>query len=88
MVTVWGALLSFLFVLATALSVNVETTPSKDESKQKDKSEQADESSSKDKSDQADKSSSRNNKNFLAKVSKKNNNICIKNCPDIWRLHH
>ncbi len=80
METVWGVLLSFLFVLATALSSGyVDNSSLKGKSEQKDKSEQADESSSKDNSKQADKSSS-------AKASKKKNNICVKNCPDVWRL--
>jgi hypothetical protein len=55
MVTVWGALLSFLFVLTTALSGYVEI-PSKKESEQKDKSEQSDKSDEKNKSEQKSKS--------------------------------
>jgi len=54
METVWGALLSFLFVLATALSGYVEI-PSKSESEQKEKSEQTDKSEEKSKSDQKSK---------------------------------
>jgi flagellum-specific peptidoglycan hydrolase FlgJ len=54
MVTVWGALLSFLFVLTTALSGYVEI-PSKKESEQKDKSEQSDKSDEKKKSEQKSK---------------------------------
>jgi hypothetical protein len=55
MVTVWGALLSFLFVLTTALSGYVEI-PSNKESDQKDKSEQSDKSDEKNKSEQKSKS--------------------------------
>jgi hypothetical protein len=86
METVWGAALAVLFVLATALSSgHVDSSSSKDKSEQKDKSEdkdkseKTDKSSSKDKSGQADKSSS-------AKGAKKKDNICVKNCPDVWRL--
>jgi len=92
METVWGALLAFLFVLATALSSGyVDNSSSKDKSEQKNKSEQDDKSSSKDKSQQADESSSKDNskqadKSSSTKVSKKKNNICVKNCPDAWRL--
>jgi hypothetical protein len=84
METVWGSLLALLFVLATALSSGYVDSSSKDKSEQKDKSEkkdkseQADKSSSEDSSKQADKSS--------AKASKKKSNICVKNCPDVWRL--
>jgi flagellum-specific peptidoglycan hydrolase FlgJ len=54
MVAVWGALLSFLFVLTTALSGYVDI-PSKKESEQTDKSEQSDKSDEKNKSEQKSK---------------------------------
>lgn len=92
METVWGALLSFLFVLATAVSSGyIDNNWLKDKSDLKDKSEQSDTTSSKDKSEQADESSPKDksgqaDKGSSTKIVKKKNNICVKNCPDGWRL--
>jgi hypothetical protein len=92
METLWGVLLSCLFVLAT-LSGYYDAGPSRDKSEQKEKSDQADKGSSKDNSEQADESSSKDssqqaNKSSSAKVSKRKSNICIKNCPDAGQLCH
>jgi hypothetical protein len=91
MEVVWGAVLSFLFILAT-LSGYGAGTPQlekpKDQSEQSDKKdedkkdEKSEDSSSKDKkgkSDQKDNGSS-------GKSSRKKAEYCLKDCPDAWRI--
>lgn len=97
MEAVWGAVLSFLFVLATLSGYNVTgplTSEQKEqiekkmkeqkeefEKQEKEQKEKSDKSEKKQKSDQIDKSSS-------PKASKKKSSFCIKDCPDEWRIRN
>jgi sRNA-binding protein len=94
MEAVWGAVLSFLFILATLSGYNVTgpwTSEQKEqlekqlkeqkeeiEKQQKEKSEKSDK---KQKSEQPDKGSS-------SKASKKKSSFCIKDCSEEWRLRN
>jgi len=91
MEAVWGAVLSFLFILATLSGYNV-TGPWTSEQKeqiekqlkeQKDELEkqQKEKSEKKQKSEQPDKGSS-------SKASKKKSTSCIDDCSQEWRLRH
>jgi hypothetical protein len=88
MEAVWGAVLSFLFVLAT-LSGYGAGTPEKSD---KDKSEQSDKKDDdKDKKDESDKSgkkdkSGQKDKGSSGKASKKKAEYCVKDCPEAWRI--
>jgi cell division protein FtsN len=97
MEAVWGAVLSFLFVLATLSGYNA-TGPSTSEQKEqlekqqkelkeqleKDQKEQKEqlEKQQKEKSEKKEKS----NKSSSAKAAKKKAEYCIKDCPESWRL--
>lgn len=100
MEAVWGAALSFLFILAT-LSGYGAGTPQQDKS-DKDKSEQSDkkdddkkndsdksdDGSSKSKSGKSDKKakSGHKDKGSPDRPSKTKAEYCIKDCPEVWRI--
>jgi hypothetical protein len=97
MEAVWGAVLSFLFVLATLSGYNA-TGPSTSEQKEqlekqqkelkdqleKDQKEQKEqlEKQQKEKSEKKEKS----DKGSSPKASKKKAEYCIKDCPEAWRI--
>jgi hypothetical protein len=94
MEAVWGAVLSFLFVLATLSGYGTglpqvdkdksEKSDKKDENKKDEKSE---DSSSKDKSDKKGKAGQKDKDNGSSgKASKKKAEYCIKDCPEAWRM--
>ncbi len=92
MEAVWGAVLSFLFILATLSGYNVAGPLTSEQKEQLEKQmkeqkeeaekklkEQKEKSEEKQKSGQPDKGSS-------SKGSRKKSSFCIKDCPDEWRL--
>jgi Tfp pilus assembly protein PilN len=94
MEAVWGAVLSFLFILATLSGYNV-TGPWTSEQKEqiekqlkeqkeeieKQQKEKSENSQKKQKSEQPDKGSS-------SKASKKKSSSCIEDCSQEWRLRN
>jgi hypothetical protein len=96
MEAVWGAVLSFLFVLATLSGYGAGTPPGKSEKdkseqsdkKDEDKKDESDKSSNKEKSGKPDKKdkSGQKDKGSSAKPSKKKAEYCIKDCPEAWRI--
>jgi hypothetical protein len=97
MEAVWGAVLSFLFVLATLSGYGTglpQVEKPKDKSEQSDKKdekkkdedkkgEKSDETSSKDKSEKKGKAGQ---KGPSGKASEKKAEFCIKDCPEAWRI--
>jgi hypothetical protein len=96
MEAVWGAVLAFLFVLATLSGYGAGTpqidNSSKDKSDQSDKKDESDkskDSSSKDKSDKKGKSGQKDKsgpKDKGSKEPKTKAEFCIKDCPEAWRI--
>jgi hypothetical protein len=99
MEVVWGAVLSFLFVLATLYGYGAGTPQleKKDKAEQSDKKdeEKKDEEKKKDESKKSDESGkgksqtkgkSQKNKGTPAKASKEKAEYCIKDCPEAWRI--
>ncbi len=77
-------LVVILFTLAASLSAQVSKTWPNYSSEQNDNSAQVDENASDDKSEQKH-NAEQTDKRPLKKVSKKRDNVCVKNCPDVWR---
>jgi hypothetical protein len=95
MEAVWGAVLSFLFVLATLsgygtglpqLDKPKEQSDKKDEDKKDEKKdEKSDESSSKDKSDKKGKAGQKGT-GSPGRASRTKAEYCVKDCPETWRM--
>jgi uncharacterized protein HemX len=102
MEALWGAVLSFLFVLATLSGYNVtgpRTSEQKEqlekqlkeqkedlEKKQKDQKEDL-EKKQKEKSEKSDKKQ-KSEQPDKSSSAKKKSSFCIKDCPDEWRLRN
>jgi cytoskeletal protein RodZ len=102
MEAVWGAVLSFLFILATLSGYNITgpLTPEQQEQiekkvkeqkeefekKQKEQKEEL-EKQQKDKSEKKQKSD-QTDKSSPPKTSKKKSSFCIKDCPDEWQIRN
>ena len=97
MEAVWGAVLSFLFVVATLAGYSAGTPPEKpdqdktaqsdkkdDDDKKNDKKDESDQSEKSGKTDKKDKSGQKDR--GVPATPRKKAEYCIKDCPEAWRL--
>lgn len=99
MEAVWGAVLSFLFILATLSGYNLTgpwTSEQKEQIEKQLKEQKEDfEKKQKEQKDEAEKQqkeqkgkSEQPDKGSSAKALKKKSSSCIRDCPDEWRLRN